>query len=98
MRACGSGGPLLVADKTSISATSFTTASVDRMARMRNRIHAVLGSQKCRCFGIDCDQDTTESRVKWFFFFSICVCACFSRAEAFPSEEQLKSKLRVELT
>jgi hypothetical protein len=36
--------------------------------------------------------------VKWFFFFAVCLFACYSRAEAFPSEELLKSKLRVGLT
>jgi hypothetical protein len=36
--------------------------------------------------------------VKQSFFFAICLFACCFAAEAFPSEEQLKSKLRVSLT
>jgi hypothetical protein len=36
--------------------------------------------------------------VKRFFLFAVCLLVCCLRARAFPSEEQLKSNLRVGLT
>lgn len=38
------------------------------------------------------------SGLKCFFLFAVCLFSCYSRTVAFPSEEQLKSQLRVGLT